>query len=164
MLPAFSSTYHPNDNQKKILYTGRIRFFPMVCTIGPIHYLPIRKKKENIQPEKQVAITCLSNSADILFESTYLWMKTKYGLIVQVCGAPSFKVKFTFLWQKGGGDGQNKGKKILPCLYYGRNSNSSTLMTFAGMEGRGCSSTSDPNHLARPSGGVPMCCWGPFVR
>lgn len=49
-------------------------------------------------------------------------------------------------------------------FFQGRNSNSSTLMTLAGMEGSGCSRTSDPNHLARPRGGLPPCRWELFVR
>lgn len=59
--------------------------------------------------------------------------------------------------------GKEKRKK-LSWFSYGRNSNSSTLMTLAGMEGSGCSSTSEPNHLARPGGLGPPCCWEPFVR
>lgn len=51
------------------------------------------------------------------------------------------------------------------CLY----SSSSTLMTLVGMEGRGCCSTSEPNHLARPTGELLLwlvrcssweCIWG----
>lgn len=38
------------------------------------------------------------------------------------------------------------------CPAHCRYSNSSTLMTLVGMEGRGCCSTSEPNHLARPTG------------
>ena len=50
-----------------------------------------------------------------------------------------------------------------------RYSSSSTLMTLAGMEGRGCCSTSEPNHLARPTGELLLwlgrcssweCIWG----
>lgn len=63
--------------------------------------------------------------------------------------------------------GPSLGKPAFPahCRY----SNSSTLMTLAGMEGRGCCSTSEPNHLARPTGEVLLwlgrcssweCMWG----
>ena len=38
------------------------------------------------------------------------------------------------------------------CPAHCRYSSSSTLMTLVGMEGRGCCSTSEPNHLARPTG------------
>lgn len=33
------SPYQEKMKNKKKLYTGRIRFIPTVCTIGPIHYL-----------------------------------------------------------------------------------------------------------------------------
>lgn len=55
------------------------------------------------------------------------------------------------------------------CPAHCRYSNSSTLMTLAGMEGRGCCSTSEPNHLARPTGELLLwlgrcsnweCIWG----
>lgn len=38
--------YQEKQKQKK-LYTGRIRVFPMFCTIGPIHYLLCRAKYKN---------------------------------------------------------------------------------------------------------------------
>lgn len=69
----------------------------------------------------------------------------------------------------------NQGATIGPgtgepaCPVHWRYSNSSTLMTLAGMEGRGCCSTSEPNHLARPTGELLLwlgrcssweCTWG----
>lgn len=47
--------------------------------------------------------------------------------------------------------------------HHWRNSSSSTLITLVeGMEGRGCCSMSEPNHLARPRGGLAPLRW--FVR
>ena len=55
------------------------------------------------------------------------------------------------------------------CPAHCRYSSSSTLMTLVGMEGRGCCSTSEPNHLARPTGELLLwlgrcssweCTWG----
>lgn len=64
-------------------------------------------------------------------------------------------------------EGPGMGEPACPvhCLY----SSSSTLMTLVGMEGRGCCSTSEPNHLARPTGELLLwlvrcssweCIWG----
>lgn len=90
MLPAFSefiygsfqlqlqdvSRYlHTKKNKnKKKLYTGRIRVFPMFCTIGPIHYLLCRAKYKNKNKKKStksarlLAIAPSSISTDQLLE------------------------------------------------------------------------------------------------
>lgn len=59
------------EKKKKKLYTGRIRFIPTVCTIGPIHYLLRKAKYKNKKKKKKitqlaelVTITWSSFSAD----------------------------------------------------------------------------------------------------
>ena len=54
---------------------------------------------------------------------------------------------------QGAATGPGSGERVSPaCPAHWRYSSSSTLMTLVGMEGRGCCSTSEPNHLARPTG------------
>lgn len=69
-------------------------------------------------------------------------------------------------WRRSAQERDGRGDFLLSSSVasYGRSSNSSTLMTLAGIEGRGCSNTSVPNHLDRPRGGLAPCCWEPFVR
>lgn len=69
-------------------------------------------------------------------------------------------------WRRSAQERDGRGDFLLSSSVasYGRSSNSSTLMTLAGIEGRGCSNTSVPNHLDRPRAGLAPCCWEPFVR
>lgn len=81
----------------------------------------------------------------------------------------TFQTKVSFFFKVGKGEDRQEKKggkeKSIQCSFsHGLNSNSSTLMTFAGIEGSGCSSTSDPNHLARPGGGLAPCRCKLFVR
>lgn len=81
-----------------------------------------------------------------------------------------FQIKVHILndkrWRWAGKKQQQKKKLYIQrCThFYGRNSSSSTLITLAGMEGSGCSSTSEPNHFERPGVGLLPCRWDPFVR
>lgn len=64
--------YQEKQKQKK-LYTGRIRVFPMFCTIGPIHYLLCRakyknKNKKSTKSARLLAIAPSSISTDQLLE------------------------------------------------------------------------------------------------
>lgn len=75
------------------------------------------------------------------------------------------KVHFFFKREVKMEMGKKGKKKSIQCSFsHGLNSNSSTLMTFVGIEGSGCSKTSDPNHFARPGGGLLPCLCEPFVR
>lgn len=102
----------PHQEKTKKLYTGRIRFFPTVCTIGPIHYL-LRKshlQKTKLNQSEPFIIDCVpqllqafSKNSDMIGEKAWC------GYTVQACASP-FKQKFTFFFFKvgEGGDGQKK--------------------------------------------------------
>lgn len=155
-----------NQNKKEKLYTGRIRFFPTICTIGPIHYLlhksHLQKKNKQKINQSEPFIACLpwllrasSKYSDMMrLHCPGLWLTLQT------------KVHFFFFLKVGeGGDGQKQKRKSIQCSFsHGLSSNSSTLMTFVGIEGSGCSSTSDPNHFARPGGGLLPCLCELFVR
>ena len=125
------------------------------------------KKKNFTRSSKLLAITRLPITADKPHQKQWLqgWRQSMAWLDCSgLCTVFQIK-KFTFLngrrrwrWAK-----RKKINLAIQQFSYGRNSNSSTLMTLAGMEGSGCSSTSVPNHLARPRGGLPPCRWDPFV-
>lgn len=108
---------------------------------------------------KNISLICLFKSSDFKVEDK-AWLDYPVLCIVFQIKVHIFLVTRRWRWAK-----EKKNLVCQQCLFsYGRNSSSSTLMTLAGMEGSGCSSTSDPNHLARPRGGLPPCCWEPFIR
>lgn len=155
------SPYQENQNKKRKAIYRENKILSTVCTIGPIHYL---LHKSHLQKTKLIS----QNHLSLVFHDFYRLLPntvTWCGYTVQACESP-FKQKLTFFLKVGeGGDGQKKKRKSIQCSFsHGLSSNSSTLMTFAGIEGSGCSSTSDPNHFARPGGGLLPCLCELFVR
>lgn len=82
-MPPVTSIARKKNNKKK-LYTGRIRVFPMLCTIGPIHYLLCRakyknkKQKGSTKSPRLLAIAPSSNSTDQLLEKRHRQSTTHF--------------------------------------------------------------------------------------
>lgn len=126
-----------------------------------------KKKKESVQDSSFIfsSVIFISFFFCKLFQRYFSGFRNKRGSWT----APhSPHIHFHTSHQQGGGMGRSAqldcSTPILSLPFHGRNSNSSTLITFDGMEGRGCCNTSEPNHFARPGGGLPprLCDW--FVR
>lgn len=111
--------------KKSYIHTGRIRFFPMLCTIGPIHYL---LHKSHLQKTKLIRQNLLPllvfHDCYRLFRKTVISLETKRDV-----GTPSRLVRhlsnksfFFFSFKVGKGEDRQKKKvgkrKIYPVFIF----------------------------------------------
>lgn len=114
----------PRKKKKKKLYTGTIRFFPTLCTIGPIHYL---LHKSHLQKTKLIRQNLLPllvfHDCYRLFRKTVISLETKRDV-----GTPSRPVHhlsnksfFFFFFKVGKGEDRwekKRGGGIYPVFIF----------------------------------------------